>query len=103
MHMHSIEVSVRILWPIIITFIVPWLIMLSKHRPNLREACSFVGAITTFISIISLWPGVLAGEIYQFTLFTLLPGVKISFQADSLSLIFASIAPFLWILATSYN
>lgn len=97
------ETSFKALWPLIITFIVPWLIMLSGRHPNLRESWSFAGAISVFFSVAVLWPDVLDGKIYQYTVFTLLPGVKVSFCVDSLSLVFASIASLLWILATSYN
>ncbi|MEJ2588626.1 MAG: proton-conducting transporter membrane subunit, partial [Deltaproteobacteria bacterium] len=48
-------------------------------------------------------PPILEGTIYETTLFTLLPGVTVSFCADGLSLIFALVSSFLWIFATSYN
>ncbi len=47
--------------------------------------------------------GVLKGNIYTYTLFELLPGIKVSFYADGLSMIFALISSFLWFFATSYN
>ena len=48
-------------------------------------------------------PAILRGHIYTYTLFTILPGIKVSFCADGLSMVFALISSFLWILTTSYN
>jgi len=70
---------------------------------NRREAVSFVLSAVTFLAVISMAPGILKGHIYTFTLFRILPGITVSFCADGLSMVFAVIASFLWILTTSYN
>jgi len=70
---------------------------------NRREAASFVLSTITFLAVISMAPGILEGHIYTFTLFRILPGITVSFCADGLSMVFAVIASFLWILTTSYN
>ena len=55
------------------------------------------------MSILSMVPAVLNGKIWLFHLFTILPGITVTFCVDGLSLVFALIATFLWILVTSYN
>lgn len=95
--------SSYILLPLAITLVAPFIILLFKHNINLRESVSFLAGAATFFSILYLVPSVLEGTIYTYTLFTLLPGINVSFAVDGLSLIFALLASFLWIIATSYN
>lgn len=98
----SIE-SARLLLPLAVTGLAPLAIWLNRHNENRREAVSFVAAAVTFVVMLTFVPGVLAGHVYSYTLFTILPGITISFGLDGLGIIFALIAPFLWGLATSYN
>ena len=79
------------------------LVMLTGSRPNLREACSFAAAISTFGIIASLVPAVLAGQRFVLPLFTLLPGVSLTLRADSFSMVFALVASFLWIVTVLYS
>ncbi|MBT8763674.1 monovalent cation/H+ antiporter subunit D family protein [Desulfohalobiaceae bacterium Ax17] len=95
--------SAVILLPLGITLVAPFFIWLLRKNINLREAVSLVAASATFLSVLSLVPKVLAGHIYLFQLFELLPGITVKFCVDGLSLIFAVVASFLWIFATSYN
>ncbi|MDQ7031910.1 MAG: monovalent cation/H+ antiporter subunit D family protein [Desulfonauticus sp.] len=95
--------SSALLIPIAITMVTPLFIWLTRHNENLREGVSFVAALLTFFSLIPIGIGVLKGNIYTYTLFTILPGIKVKFCADGLSLIFAIISSFLWFFATSYN
>lgn len=79
------------------------LVMLTGSRPNLREACSFAAALSTFGIIASLVPAVLAGQSFVLPLFTLLPGVSLTLRADSFSMVFALVASFLWIVTVLYT
>lgn len=79
------------------------LVMLGGRRPNLREACSFFAAVTLFALTIALLPDVWAGRRPHFDVFRLLPGLSISLRADSMSLLFAVSASFLWILTVFYS
>lgn len=96
-------VSAKILIPLVITLVAPLGIALTRGNPNAREGVSFIAGVITFLFVLSLVPDVLDGRIKTFTLFTLIPGVTVKFGVDGLSLIFALVASFLWILATSYN
>ncbi|MFP4107566.1 MAG: monovalent cation/H+ antiporter subunit D family protein [Desulfonatronovibrio sp.] len=101
--MAEIISSYYLLLPMAITFAAPFAIWFFRGDINQREAISLAAGGATFLSILYLVPKVLGGAIYKCTLFTILPGITVSFAADGLSLIFALIASFLWILATSYN
>ncbi len=95
--------SARPLLPILIVLVTSILIMLSRKRPNVREAFSFAGAILTFAATASMVPAILAGNKIAYTLSTIAPGINLSFRVDALSLIFGIVSSFLWIFATSYN
>jgi multicomponent Na+:H+ antiporter subunit D len=93
----------KLLLPLIITLLAPIFIMILGRNQNLREAVSFAASALTALVVLSFAPAVLHGQILHFTLFRILPGVTVSFAMDGLAFIFAFIAPFLWIFATSYN
>lgn len=92
-----------VLIPLIITFLTPIGIYIARHNINVREGVSFVGAILTFVSVLFLVPQVLDGQVHDYLLLVLYDGIKLRFSVDGLSLIFALVASFLWIFATSYN
>ena len=96
-------VSARLLLPLAITLLAPFGVLLARSDQNRRETVSVVAAVLAFLSVLSLVPTVMEGDIFTYTLFTLFPGVSVSFCADGLSMIFALIATFLWGAATSYN
>ncbi|MFW5498229.1 MULTISPECIES: monovalent cation/H+ antiporter subunit D family protein [unclassified Maridesulfovibrio] len=95
--------SARILIPLGITLVAPFFIWFFRENINRREAVSIWAGILTFLSVASMVPDVMEGKIVEYTLFTLFPGVNVSFAADGLAFIFALIASLLWIFATSYN
>ncbi len=100
--MHTIT-SVVPLMAVLTPSIAALLIMLSGKKPNLREAWSFIGGIITCMLNLSMVPEILAGNVIQYTLFSILPGVTVKFNVDALGIIFGIVASFLWILASSYN
>lgn len=95
--------SVTLLLPILITGFAPLFIWLLRKNINQREAVSFIAGILTFATVLSFAPQVLKGKILVFKLFEILPGIEVKFCADGLGMIFAIVASFLWIFATSYN
>ncbi|MBW2643756.1 MAG: monovalent cation/H+ antiporter subunit D family protein, partial [Deltaproteobacteria bacterium] len=74
----------------------------SKKKPNLRESFSLFGALFTFLSVVQLLPHILARGSYEYTLFTLYPGVSVKFHLDGLGILFAGTSSFLWIMAGFY-
>ncbi|MDR3640029.1 MAG: monovalent cation/H+ antiporter subunit D family protein [Humidesulfovibrio sp.] len=101
--MTGIIESPRVLLPVAFTLVAPLFIWLNRGNINRREAASFIGGALTFASVLSLAPQVLAGNIWKYTLFDIMPGITVTFCADGLSLIFGLVASFLWMFATSYN
>ncbi|MBE0618027.1 MAG: monovalent cation/H+ antiporter subunit D family protein, partial [Proteobacteria bacterium] len=76
----------------------------SGRWPNVREAWSVVGAAITFIAALSMLPHVTGpmGGAYTLNLFEFFPGVAIKLRVDGMSLLFAGVSSFLWILAGFY-
>jgi multicomponent Na+:H+ antiporter subunit D len=99
----EIVTSAGLLLPLIITLIAPVGIWLLGKHPNRREAISFAAAGLTFLSVLRLVPDVLGGRVLTYTLFTILPGVTVSFAADGLTMIFAIVSSLLWFVTTAYN
>jgi len=94
----------RLLLPLIITFLAPFAILLTRKNQNVREGVSFVASALTFICVASFIPEVLRDRVVgPVDVFHILPGITVSFTLDGLGIIFALIAPFLWGFATSYN
>jgi multicomponent Na+:H+ antiporter subunit D len=96
-------ISAKVVLPVAITFVAPFLIYLFHKDVNKREAVSFVAALATFLAVLRMAPEVLDGKIIKFTLFTILPGITVSFAADGLAMVFGLVSSFLWFLTTSYN
>jgi multicomponent Na+:H+ antiporter subunit D len=95
-------ITSKVLLATLIPMVTAALVMATGRWPNLRESCSFIGAVLTFLAVASLGPQVLAGGSYAFNLITLYPGISVSFHLDALGLLFAGTASFLWILASVY-
>jgi multicomponent Na+:H+ antiporter subunit D len=95
--------SARVLIPLGITLLAPFVLWFCRKDINRREAVSFVAAALSFASVLSMVPAVLRGAVWTYRLTTFFPGVSIGFAVDGLSLIFALVATFLWFFATCYN
>lgn len=76
--------------------------LLGERRKNLREASIFLFSGLTFALVVWIYWQYHAGIVLSNTLWTIMPGLTLSFNAEALGLIFALIASFLWIVATSY-
>lgn len=84
------------------------LVMLSGRRPNVRESWSLTAAAVMFGIIVSMVPDVAPapmgrGVVLHQTLFTLLPGLSVSFRADAFSMVFALAGSFLWVITVFYS
>ncbi|WP_027183303.1 monovalent cation/H+ antiporter subunit D family protein [Desulfovibrio inopinatus] len=95
--------SPLILIPLVVTMVAPFFIWYFRKNINKREAASFIAGAIAFGSVASMAPAVLKGSIWTYTLVELFHGVSVKFCIDGLSLLFAIIASFLWMFATSYN
>jgi len=76
----------------------------AAHRtPNLREGVTLATAAILFGCVLSLLPGVLAGERPQLTLFEVLPGLDLALAVEPLGMLFALVASGLWIVNSLYS
>ena len=93
----------RLLWAVLAPLLGAGLVMVTGKRPNVREAVSFIAAVTLLAIVASLIPAVHAGHALRYTLFELLPGLSFTLRADALSMVFALVASFLWVLTVFYS
>jgi multicomponent Na+:H+ antiporter subunit D len=78
------------------------LIVLSRRRPNLREAVTIAAAVVTIAAVASLLPAVRSGQDVAVELFPLVEGVAFGLRADLAGMIFALSASVLWLLTSFY-
>jgi multicomponent Na+:H+ antiporter subunit D len=78
------------------------LVALSGRWPNLREAVTLATGGVLLTVVISLLPGVLAGDRPSVILIETLPGLPIALSAEPLGMLFALIAASLWIVTSIY-
>ncbi len=74
-----------------------------RNRPNLRETATLITATTVFGLVLSLLPGVLAGERPGMVFAEPLPGLPLSLEVEPLGLLFALVASSLWIVTSLYS
>ncbi|MCX7555054.1 monovalent cation/H+ antiporter subunit D family protein [Marinicella sp. S1101] len=78
------------------------LILITRNKPNLREACSIGIGLILFYLVINLYHGVTQGEVISAQWVELVPGLGINFSIEPLGMLFALIASFLWLVTTVY-
>jgi multicomponent Na+:H+ antiporter subunit D len=77
-------------------------IRISCRRPALREFWTLLASVLLFGAVLSLLPAVLAGETPGVTGFSLATGLPLALRADTLGILFALVASFLWIVTSIY-
>ena len=95
--------SAKPIYAIIVSLFGAILIAFSGRRPNLREFWTIVSSLIKFSIVLSMLPIILEGNIIEFSLLTILPGLDIKFKVDALGIFFALIASFLWIITSFYS
>jgi multicomponent Na+:H+ antiporter subunit D len=95
--------ELRLLLALLAPLLGAGLVMATGRRPNLREGCSLLAAVTLFALTASLIPEVLAGRAPRYVVFEWLPGLRIALRADAMSMLFAVAASFLWVLTVFYS
>ena len=79
-------------------------ILFYGKKQNIRELCSILAGLLKLLIILSMIPAVVYDKkIITYSLFTLLPGIEISFKVDAFGLLFAMGAALLWIATTIYS
>jgi NADH-quinone oxidoreductase subunit L/multicomponent Na+:H+ antiporter subunit D len=78
-------------------------ILLSAGRPNCREGWTIAAAVTKLGIVVSMVPGVLAGDVYVSDVGAFLPGIRFTLRADGLGLLFGLLASLLWVVTSFYS
>jgi len=79
------------------------LIILSSHRPNLREFWTLAAGAAKFILVLSLLPDVLRHRTAVVRLFEIVPGAALELKADPFGVFFALVASGLWIFTSFFS
>ncbi|MBI2218999.1 MAG: monovalent cation/H+ antiporter subunit D family protein [Candidatus Rokubacteria bacterium] len=79
------------------------LIVLSRHRPALRESWSIAAAAVQTVIAALMIPAVLEGRQLVWHAISLTPDVPLLLRADALGVLFAALASALWIVTTVYS
>ena len=87
---------------VLVSTIAVALIVASYRRPNVRESWSVLAALTKFAIVASMLPGVLAGDIYRWSMGEFVFGIELALRVDPLGMVFALLASFLWIFTAFY-
>ena len=102
--MIEIAESLKPMWALACPASAAVLILLSGHRPNLRESWTLIASLVQFAIVLSMVPIILGGQIIECYLFReVLPHVHFGFRVDAFGLLFAITASFLWILVSFYS
>ena len=75
--------------------------LIFNKKPNARDTVTLLGALITFYFSANIFLG-FDGQVTQFKLATIMPGIDISFHIEPLGIIFSMLASGLWILTHIY-
>jgi multicomponent Na+:H+ antiporter subunit D len=95
---HSMTTAATVAVPLVAAV----LILLSRRRPDVREAWTLLAAPLLFALVVSLLPAVLRGEAPGVDLVTIASGLSLELRVDGLGMLFALLASFLWVLTAVY-
>jgi len=95
--------SIRPALIIVVSMVAALLILRSNRHPNIRELWTVLASLIKFSLVASLLPTVIKGQIVEFTILELLPGIPLQLRVDSFGLYFALVASGLWILTSIYS
>jgi len=91
------------LFAVAVSLIAACAIVVFRNRPNLRESCTMLAALTKFGLVVSMLPAVLRGVVYESAPLELVPGWSLHLRTDALSMVFALLASGLWVLTSIYS
>lgn len=75
----------------------------NKVRPNVREAITIIASIIMASLVFSMIPEVLAGNMYETKLWTIVDGIELKLKTDAAAMVFACVSSGLWILTSIYS
>jgi multicomponent Na+:H+ antiporter subunit D len=89
-----------VLFPMIMTFVIYYV---EQHSEKMRNALAVATSVVTFLSVVIMYPDIMAGNIIEYRMFQILPNLEISFRVDILSFSLAVLASFIWMLVAIYS
>jgi len=99
----DIVYSIRPLLAILVSLGAAALILASGRRPNLREAWTLLAAVAKFLIVLSMAPSILNGQVLEYTVLPLSPGISLQLRVDPFGLYFGLLASGLWIATSFYS
>ena len=97
-------VSIKPLLAVLVSSIGALFIIFVGKKPNIRESWSLIAGVIKLVIVLSMVPDVVYdNKVISYSLFTLLPGIEISFRVDAFGLLFAMGASLLWIATSIYS
>ncbi len=89
-----------VMFPIFMSMVI---FIISRRSEKLRDGLSVATAVVTFFSVAAMYPYLAAGNIIDYTIFDILPGLGVSVRVDILSFSLAIISSFVWMLVAIYS
>lgn len=87
-----------------VSLIASLLIFITGERSkNLRESWTIIAAVIKFGLVASMLPLILSGNVIEYTIISIAPGMLLQFRVDALGIFFAITASFLWIITSFYS
>lgn len=96
-------ISIKPLLAVLVSLSIIPILISSSQKKNIRESWTILAGITKFLLILSMLPTVLQGQEIIYTVVKFVPGAAIKFKVDSLGMLFALVASFLWIVTSLYS
>jgi multicomponent Na+:H+ antiporter subunit D len=95
--------SIRPMLAVLVSLSAAALILIFGRRPNLREAWTILAAGAKFLIVLSMAPAILKGQVLEYTMLVLSPGISLQFRVDAFGLYFGLLASGLWIATSFYS
>ena len=93
----------RPLLAVLVSLLAAAAIRVVGDRPVLREAATFLAAVTKFAIVVSMVPVVLDGGTFETAPIGLVAGFSLHLRVDALGLLFALVASALWVVTSVYS
>ncbi|MFT5170379.1 MAG: multicomponent Na+:H+ antiporter subunit D [Candidatus Marinamargulisbacteria bacterium] len=95
--------SLKPLYAVLVSLVAVVPIYLYRGRPNIRESWTFLAGFVKLGIILSMVPWILDGNLYELTLWQILPGLSLKFKVDGFGMLFALVASSLFIVTSVYS
>ncbi|MFO7951845.1 MAG: monovalent cation/H+ antiporter subunit D family protein [Bacillota bacterium] len=100
MHLAFPQPIIAVIVPVIGAVVIRYL---DHDQARERHLCALLSVGIVFLSVVSMFPAVLAGKLIEVRMFEFLEGLGIYFKIDLLGMVFGLISSSLWVFATVYS